>query len=662
MAEKKFRVKVHKSHLGKVSRAKPVQAVSELIWNSLDSDATSVDVFIKEYELGIEGVIVKDNGLGIKYESCEDLFSTLGGSWKAQVSTTEKGRELHGQEGQGRFKSFSIGRVVEWKTAYRKEAKSVSYSLICRADDIGDIVVTEPVYGSFSTGTTVNISEINSLFQGVRSEELRESLTPIFALYLYKYPNVIIRVDGVKLCPEDLIESMKEYELDDICSGNDVFKYSLKIIQWKDLAEREMYFCNKAGFSLHKYEKQIRGVGDFGFSAYLKSDRISQLNNQGVLGLSDFNNDLSSAIELAKDKIKNHFLEVNLRKSESRVKRWKSDGIYPYSGNPKNLVDEAERKVFDILAVNIAEDLPSFDESDVKLKRFQLRLLRQIVEKSPDELQIIMSEVLSLSSDKKKELACLLKETSLSAIISASNLVSERLKFLRGLEEVVFSKDFKKYLKERSQLHRILAENTWVFGDEYTLTVDDESLKRVLEEHSKSIDMDVVINSPVNTFDGKRGIVDLMLTRGVPCNHSHQREHLVVELKAPKVKIGEPEISQIKKYAYSVADDPRFINLETRWEFVVISSELTKFAEIELSQANYSDGVIIKTDSASGFDITVRVKTWSQLIQECKHRLEFIQKQLNINVDASDGLGYLKDKYSKYTEGLFTESTYDEAI
>jgi hypothetical protein len=36
------------------------------------------------------------------------------------------------------------------------------------------------------------------------------------------------------------------------------------------------------------------------------------------------------------------------------------------------------------------------------------------------------------------------------------------------------------------------------------------------------------------------------------------REHLIVELKAPKVKVGADEITQIEKYAYTVAEDERF--------------------------------------------------------------------------------------------------------
>jgi hypothetical protein len=114
-------------------------------------------------------------------------------------------------------------------------------------------------------------------------------------------------------------------------------------------------------------------------------------------------------------------------------------------------------------------------------------MLRQAIERGPDELQIIMREVLELPERKLQELAKLLEEADLANIISASAVVADRLKFLHGLDALLFEPDNKKHLKERSQLHRILADNTWVFGEEFSLTVDDQALTEVLRKHRKII-------------------------------------------------------------------------------------------------------------------------------------------------------------------------------
>jgi len=71
--------------------------------------------------------------------------------------------------------------------------------------------------------------------------------------------------------------------------------------------------------------------------------------------------------------------------------------------------------------------------------------------------------VLELPKQKQEDLAKLLRKTSLSAVISSAKMVADRLEFLRGLETMLFDTDLKKHFKERTQLHRILAENTWPF-------------------------------------------------------------------------------------------------------------------------------------------------------------------------------------------------------
>jgi hypothetical protein len=50
------------------------------------------------------------------------------------------------------------------------------------------------------------------------------------------------------------------------------------------------------------------------------------------------------------------------------------------------------------------------------------------------------------------------------------------------------------------------------------------------------------------------------------------------------------------------------------------------------------------------------------LIQECKHRLEFLRKELDINVDKMDGLKYLKESYSEYTKNVIYGEEYVEKV
>src|SRR5207237_1403776 len=105
---------------------------------------------------------------------------------------------------------------------------------------------------------------------------------------------------------------------------------------------------------------------------------------------------------------------------------------------------------------------------------------KQALEKSPDALNRILDEVLDLPIERQQELADLLERTSLSAIINSAKIVADRLDFLRGIEALLFEEESRECLRERDQLHRILADHSWLFGEQYALTANEEGLTEVL--------------------------------------------------------------------------------------------------------------------------------------------------------------------------------------
>ena len=99
--------------------------------------------------------------------------------------------------------------------------------------------------------------------------------------------------------------------------------------------------------------------------------------------------------------------------------------------------------MFDIVALNVNKHLQDFAEQSKRTKAFQLRMLRQAIERGPDELQHILSEVLDLPENTQKELSRLLEDADLANVISASKLVADRLKFVYGLETLLFDPESK---------------------------------------------------------------------------------------------------------------------------------------------------------------------------------------------------------------------------
>ena len=117
---KTITVQVRDDHLEFLSRARPLAAISELIWNALDAEATEVRVeFIENSLGGVEMIRIRDNGHGLFIDHGLVAFKNLGGSWKEEGQRTAmRKRLLHGKHGKGRFRAFALGNHVEWISIY----------------------------------------------------------------------------------------------------------------------------------------------------------------------------------------------------------------------------------------------------------------------------------------------------------------------------------------------------------------------------------------------------------------------------------------------------------------------------------------------------------------------------------------------------------------
>lgn len=655
MANEHYPVEVQPDFLKKITAAKPVHALAELIWNGLDADADEVEVLF-QYNLldTLSAVVVRDNGIGIPRAQAPECFRRLGGSWKRPGASTPAGRFLHGQEGRGRFKAFAIGDFAQWAVVYERGAQRWAYCITMSAADMRHVSISEEVLAPGTPlGVTLTIAEPHKEFQAVVTNAGLESLTAIFALYLADYPGVRVSVNGQRIDPQAVIKSRKVVALADIVASGVSHPARLEIVEWKGVSHRALFLCNDKRFPLIQADRRFH-VGDFQFTAYLETPYLSVAQREGTLELTDMQPPMVGAIEEAVKQIKTYCRELAALAARGYVEEWKAERIYPYAEDPRNPVEQVERQVFDIVAVSVARHLPDFEAARSPNKAFQLRMLRQAIEKSPEELQLILSEVLRLPKRQQEELADLLRDVSLSALISSAKVVADRLRFLTGLEAILFDREPRKRLKERSQLHRIVAQNTWLFGEQFSLSVDDQSLTEVLRKHRTLLGEGIVIDAPVRHVSQQRGIVDLMLSKAIRRHKANSLCHLVVELKAPSVKLDRDEIAQIEAYAASVMADERFRNVNVQWEFWAVSDELGNVGKFRVGRG---DGQIMAHDNVAIF-----LKTWGQIIDENRARLQFYQEKLEYQVDKGTALKHLQGHYASYLEGVLTETSGNAAL
>jgi hypothetical protein len=650
-----YDVEVQPDFLERQSKAQPVAALAELVWNALDADATEVNVeLVPDKVGGMSKVVISDNGHGIDYTEAPALFKNLGGSWKKHGARTKTlSRMLHGQEGKGRFKAFALGGAVDWKTVYANSDRRFAYDITILESNIRHLRIgDEKEIKGANSGTIVVVSDLKRNFVSLRPENSLQELSEIFALYLKNYKSVVISVDGQRIDPALAIARSSESTLTPVIDDNGTtHPMSLEVIEWNRPTKRALYLCNEQGFPLSQVETRFH-VGDFHFSAYLKSTYISALQQENRLDLAELMPTLVNAIEEARKQIKIIFRDRAAEKAQVVVDEWKAQKLYPYEGEATNALDKAGRQIFDIVAVTVQEAAPEFSGASHSQMSLHLQMLRHAIERSPSELQKILDSVLNLPKRKQKELATLLDETDLPGIISAATLVADRLKFLQGLRFILFDYEAKQKLKERSQLHKILEQNTWLFGEEYNLWASDKDLTSVLKAHKKKLDPSLVIDEPVRVINKVRGIVDLMLSRKTSRHRADDFEHLVIELKAPKVTLDSSHLSQLEGYALAVMNDARFSRVPgVRWHFWLVSDDFDDLVGQRIKGgADPQRHLILKTDQYS-----VGVKTWGEILDENNSRLQFIKDKLEHNASDEQALAHLQERHKEFLEGVIVE-------
>ncbi|KQM33234.1 ATP-binding protein [Agrobacterium cavarae] len=645
-----FEVEVENDHIQRITTAKPLVALCELIWNAYDADAHQVKIELEEGQLTNLGIIrVVDDGKGIPADKAETFFKSLGGSWKKRTPRTESGRSIHGEKGQGRFKAFALGERVTWVSCHAGKKFSISGD----KSDLKRFSISESVPAA-NTGCTVEIENILRDFEIWSKDGFADQVRDVFALQLYEDPQFTITYDGEEIDAREAIRHVTPYEVIATTENGQEYKATVEVIEWKKRVERKLMLCLPGRFSFHEMAPGIHARG-FDFTAYLTASHFQSLVDANTEGLVELDPPSMALVDAAKTKLREHFRLREADRSRGKIQEWKEAKIYPYEGRTSDPIELNERQVFDVVALNLADYSPDFDKAPHKQQKLILQLVKAAVETGPSALLSIFENVLDLPAGKQEELADLLRKTSLTAVINAAKSVTNRLEFLRALQILVFDPNSKRQLLERSQLHRIIAQETWIFGEQFNLMNDDEDLSAVLRSHIQLLGSDndtgshrdgLAPQQPVLDAEGKAAIVDLMLSCRVPTPTDDERKHLVVELKRPSQTLNEDVINQIKKYAKAVALDDRFKHSSVEWDFVAVANRFTKDAEFEARQKDKPQGMVLEIDDP--IKIRVWAKTWGEIIQEAEGRLTFYKRRLKYQANDREALRYLRTINSDY--------------
>lgn len=645
-------VQIHagQDHLAQFGRRKPIDAVAELIWNGLDAEADTVDVALETSSLGgsdrdlfyVTKVTVTDNGHGIDPETAAKAFPSLGDSLKKNLNGRTKNglRALHGRLGRGRFFVYALGHRARWTSVASDGADGFTMiEITADASRIDGFTIepARPSDGPPRTSVVITVEQGRSL-AALQREDATLKLAVRLGPHLLGNPDLTVRLDGVKVDPRPLIEGdLTDIILDDLTPDDldDREPPVLTVVDWIDGMKDVpgIVLCTEGGASLVELHN-TSPVGTVRSTGYLK---WSGWASTGVdLLLVEAHH--PAVVDKAVQRLTEHVVARTGQLKATIVSTLKAEGSYPYEEVIADPIKDTERQIFDVLAVTARATLTKGTKQQ---RSMTARLLHVALQERPEELDVILGEALSLSPSERQELAEMLRVSTLGAIVGGAAEVSKRLDLLSALRHFVYDPSVAASMREVDQLHPLVKRNEWLFGEAWKLSSSEAGLATVLRQ---CVPDDLAFEVDLKPSGEKlllpeelRGRVDLLLQR-TRVGTNNQKERLVVELKRPSVRLGEPGLAQVRRYARKLAGHAGVG--PSRWTFWLIGADVQDEISGELEQEDREWGHVTKH---AKYDI--HVTTWGRLIDECEGRYHFYRDQLQYNATQEEAVQRVRARH-----------------
>ncbi|MBN8837194.1 MAG: ATP-binding protein [Sphingobacteriia bacterium] len=324
----------------------------------------------------------------------------------------------------------------------------------------------------------------------------------------------------------------------------------------------------------------------------------------------------------------NNFFKAKNKEYDDFSQKLKNDDYYPYKEKSK-ITSKSKVVLFDKLAF-LVEEKYSLINNNNKLREIIYPLIDKTI--SGGELDNILKKILHLENKYIKKFNELLERSEMEDIIEFSEKVSQKMIDVAFLERITLAK-IKDHVQERKDLHKVLEKMLWIFGERYlenTKLLSDTNLENNLKELRKQTLAYKASASDDNINEGidkkLKTITDLFLYSEKIIDEK-KREVLIVELKAPKVKLSPKELDQVMGYANDIETKDFFSN-NIHFHIVLIGSSISDKARFRIKgQQKGKDDPYYFFENETG-NIRISVMKWADLLENNKRKLKYMSAQL----------------------------------
>lgn len=643
-------------------------AFCELINNSIQAKAKNIWIDIEYVDVAdvnpliVKKIIIKDDGCGIHNDELECKILNIG--------TANK----NGGKGIGRFAAFQIGQTIKIETiGYSNKDKKFSSAVIplqvgSFCGDVNEVNINtteEILQGEHETYYKVTIMDLydpamedtkrkSKIAHKLLKENINNSLFERYPIKIFN-EEIKIHINGKMLLPSDFIvgkpiEMVQEY----IDKKGTEHKVHFNFIRVNTLDKIKIFLTIlnsgiqtiATGFE-YRAEWLSPKIG--GWFVYIQCDTIDSDMYRNI-DLDSMDEDVRHYKSFIKDKLTDFFKAEN-KGFDDFTKRLQEDKYYPYREKSSS---KSKVMVFDKLAFLIEEEYNILDEKN-KLREIIYPLIDRVI--SNGELDQVLNNILKLNNGMISQFSALLERAELSNIIEFTDKVSIKLRDIDCLEKLVCS-EISKHVKERKELHKFLENKLWIFDEKYngsTKLLSDKNLEKNLKtlrddcltykasaQDNNIISVDKSIKSITDLFMYSEKIID-----------AKKREVLVVELKAPRVKIGTKELGQVMKYATEIAKSP-ITPTNVKFKILLVSSEINEDAAFAITGKDDNPYIYFTSKN-----VEIWVIKWADILEITKRKLKYMSTILEIkDVDIQQmiGLEFEKIGHEKKTSSTLKKT------
>lgn len=612
-------------------------AVCEYIWNGFEAGASNVNVSMTGEPLKENiSIVIEDNGTGINYENFEESFGTFLSSAKNGSSFKLKSQS---NKGKGRFSYLSFSPNIEWHTTYEENDQFKEYIISTSSVDRTHFDTTTPTAATKEhTGTIVSIPIYDRKTNDRLSFlEIKKKLLEEFSwfLYLNRDKHFILNYMGNVLDISEYINTELSQTISKEISDT-LFK--IDVVVWKNNVSNssKIYYVTERGEIVNAQNTSFNKNkvnfyhAVFVTSAFFKTNTFfpDDNDNQAILESDEQKKEretLKALNKFIKEQVSIVLRQFLVLQADVQLSNMKSRGSYPkFSDDEYGSLRKADFETVTRELYCVEPRL--FHNLNNTQERSLLGFLNLLLSSDEREnILVIVEQMVNLTPEQRKNFAQILQRSKLQYIIDAISIIEHRVAVVQKLKEIVF--DSVAFANERDHIQKLIEQHFWLFGEQYHLLTADKNLATSLSNFEKIVSAETSEeNSSMSGKEARQRIDIFLYTQRIQENNTS--EMLIIELKAPHVKLSLDVFNQIVRYANTLRKEPRFNSSNRIWRFFAICSEVED--DVKVKYENFKQhGKNGLADIIGNFELYAL--SWDDVFQAFENRHSYMLNKLRFD-------------------------------